>query len=103
MRDTSKPAGEVAREAVLDALQSASRASDHHAYYRSLNRMAGVMAAIAISGLDVHPGVAIGDLAERVVSRAESELGADLAGYGGRPLFPALRKRVAETLAELGY
>jgi len=95
--------GKQMRAAVIKALQAAATGSDHHIYYRSLNRVAGVIAAVAISGLDAHPDLTVPEMAENLIVRTESELGPDLLGYGGRPLFPALRKRVAETLIEMGY
>lgn len=82
-------------------LLAATKATDHHIYYRSLNRIAGFLAGYMRA---LHtPARYRAVVAEDMIAGMERELGPDLLGYGGRPIFPALRKRVAETLVELGY
>ena len=79
-------------------LAAAVAGADHHLYYRTLNRAAGV-----IGGLAAQEGRRAVFLAEELLGELEAALGDELPGYGGRPLFPALRKRVAETLVEMGF
>jgi len=80
-------------------LRNAATAADHHVYYRTLNRAAGAIAVLSSRG----PDSAVFSLAEKDILDLERSMGADFTGYAGRPLFRELRKRVAETLVELGY
>jgi len=87
--------------AISRLLDGGRAAADHHLYYRAVNRAAGIIAG-AITAWYATPDT-VARAAEDMISDLESSMGGDLLGYGGRPLFPALRKRVAETLVEMGY